>query len=125
MWYVIGVLVFLIIFLLISMGNLNCRVDEINNYARYCEAYIKAVMMENDYLSDYERRFKNERRENVRQLQEIHEIRSSLDREIRLNASFCDLKDKEVTIKEALEMLFSYLKLKIKPGDDVKIVKIK
>ena len=126
-----------------------------NNRCSGCEAYIDSVMREHECLCEYcGRPYKKARSmqeaeeraiqladlceycgrpyKKARSMQEAEEraiqkemcsLRNGL-KQIRYNEIFCSL-DREITIKEALQMLFSYLKLKIKPGDDVKIVKIK
>ena len=132
MWYAMaGILVGVIIYLLINVSCLKCEVSEIKNNRcsvnSGCEEYINSVMNRNHYLSEYGRRYviNEETKMQIRHIEEIHDIRGDLEKQIRLNASFCDFKNREVTIKEALRMLFNHLKLAIKPGDDIKIVKLK
>jgi len=131
MWYVITGIGVVIIYLLVRLSCLRCEVSEIKNNRcsvnSGCEEYINSVMNKNYYLSDYPKRYviTEEIKMQARHLEEICNIRSSLEKQIRCNERFDIFEGRDVSIREALMMLFSYLKLKIKPGDDVKIVKIK
>jgi len=117
----------LIIYLLISLSCLRGEVSRIKAdgfstvLSHMFDKYVHLEETHNQY-DEIERRKRI--REGFRKSELDNNIYQVLDRQIRLNAIFCSL-DREITIKEALQMLFSYLKLKIKLGDDAKIVKIK
>lgn len=117
-----------IIYLLISLSCLRSEVSKIKDdgfSTALSDMFDKYVALKDRYNNYEEIERSRKIREGFRRSELDNSIYQGLDKQIRLNASFCDFKDKEVTIKEALQMLLSYLKLKIKPGGDVKIVKIK
>lgn len=128
MWYALLGMGTVIIYLLISLSCLRSEVSKIKGdgfSTALSDMFDKYVNLKDRYNQYDEIERSRKIREGFRRSELDISIYQGLDKQIRLNASFCDFKDKEVTIKEALQMLLSYLKLKIKPGGDVKIVKIK
>ena len=127
MWDAIGGMGVIILFLLIKVSNLGYEISKVKD-----EGFDTVVSdMMDKYINDIEdeRRFREgfgrgDVVEKVRQMEETERIRCNMEKQIRNNARF-GFKGNDVTIKEALIMLYEYLGLKIKPGDDIKIVKSK
>ena len=137
MWYVIGVMGVIILFLLIKVSNLGYEIskvkdegfsvvinDMMDRYINLHDRFNQAETIERD------RRFREgfgrgDATEKVRQMEETERIRCNIEKQIRNNARYEIFGDRDVTIKEALKMLFRHLGLKIKQGDDIKIVKSK
>ena len=131
MWYAIIGLGILTIITLARISILGCDVDTIKNTRcdihSGCEEYIKSVMREYDCFNNDTRRYviTEEAKMQARHLEEICNIRSNLEKQIRCNERYDIFNGRDVSIREALQMLFGYLKLAIKPGDDIKIVRVK
>lgn len=130
MWWVIILLGIFVIALGAKILTLGCDIEEIKNKrcdVTDCERYIDSILTKHHYSSYYDRRYTHteEVKEKVRQVEEMCHLRNNLEKQLRLNISFRDFANRDVTIKEALEMLFKHLGLEIKPGEDVKIVKLK
>jgi len=131
MWYAIAGLVFFVIFLLVSVSNLSGRFDEIKTKGfsttllEMCNKYtdLKREYESEDYYNTIKRR--RSLHEDIARRESENSLYQNLDKRIRVNARYGIFGEHDITIREALEMLFEYLRLEIKPGGDIKIVKVK
>jgi len=117
MWYaIIGMGTFMIC-LLISLLCLRSEIEYIKESSLwFLESRLERKILEAKIDIERSRKIREGLGNNIYQ---------RLDRQIRFSERYGIFEGRDIPIREALRMLFSYLKLKIQPGDDVKIVKIK
>ena len=130
MWYAIIILILSVIALGTKIISLGCNIDEIRSKrcdVTDCERYVDDIWRKHNCFSHHEGQYTHEAdvKAQIRQLEGMEHIRCNMEKQMRLNASFCDYKNRDITIKKALDMLFDYLGLGIEICDDVKIIKKK